>query len=102
MLVMVMVRSLWLGAVVGATMKLASPHRNPLSWVLAGCVGALGGLAGVYAARFVGLSSLRPSSFYLAIAIAAAGVVLVYAGASRWAHRRLAARGRATRSTMIF
>jgi hypothetical protein len=83
-------------------MKLASPHRNPCSWVLAGCVGALGGLVGVYAARFAGLSEMRPTSFFLAVAIAAAGVVLIYAAVSRWAHRRSVVHGRVTRPTMIF
>ena len=99
---LVVVWSLWVGALVGSTMKLASPHRNPFSWVLAGCVGALGGLVGVYAARFGGLTSTHRSSFYVAVAVAAAGVVLVYAAISRWAHRRATSRGRATRPTVIF
>ena len=97
-----MIWSLWLGALVGATMKLASPHRNAFSWLLAGCVGALGALAGVYASRFAGLTAEHPSSFYLAVALAAAGVVLVYAALSRWAHRRRALHGRPTRPTVVF
>jgi uncharacterized membrane protein YeaQ/YmgE (transglycosylase-associated protein family) len=99
---LVMVWSLWLGALVGATMKLASPHRNACSWLLAGCFGSLGALVGVYAARFAGLSAHHPAPFYVAVAITAAGVVLVYAGLSRWAHRRRALQGRATRPTVVF
>jgi uncharacterized membrane protein YeaQ/YmgE (transglycosylase-associated protein family) len=99
---LVMVWSLWLGALVGATMKLASPHRNAFSWLLAGCVGALGALVGVYVARFAGLSDSHPSAFYLAVGVTAAGVMLVYAGLSRWAHRRRVAHGRPTRPTVVF
>ena len=97
-----LVWSLWIGALVGATMKLASPHRNPFSWLLAGCMGALGALVGVYVARFGGLTAAHPSSFYCAVVLVAAGVVIVYAALSRWAHRRWTARGRATRPTVIF
>ena len=83
-------------------MKLASPHRSAFSWLLVGCVGALGGLVGVYVARFTGLTAAHPSAFYCAVGLVAAGVVLLYAALSRWAHRRTTARGRATRPTMIF
>src|SRR5207248_1552173 len=99
---LVVVWSLWLGALVGATLKLASPHRSPFSWLLAGCVGALGGMVGVYAARFAGLTAAHPSSYYVAVALAAAGVVVLYAALSRWAHRRSAKHGRPTRPTLVF
>jgi uncharacterized membrane protein YeaQ/YmgE (transglycosylase-associated protein family) len=101
--VLVVVWSLWVGALVGATMKLASPHRNPFSWLLAGCVGALGGLVGVYLARFCGLTAMRPTTYYLAVALSAAGVVLLYAALSRWAHGRARpVRGRITRASFLF
>ncbi len=99
---LVVVWSLWIGALVGATLKLASPHRNPLSWLLACCVGAFGALVGVYVARFNGLDDGRAFAFYLSVALAAAGVVLVYAALSRWAYRRSTQRGRTTRPTVVF
>lgn len=99
--------SAWVGALVGAMLKMASPHRNPLSWIFAGAVGSLGGTVGVYVARYSGMTPARPVAFYLAVALSACGVVLAYAAISRRLHRATgAATGceatRGTRPTIVF
>ena len=93
--------SLWIGALVGATLKLASPHQNALSWVLAALVGALGALVGVYVARIAGLPPAHRLAHHLAVGLCAAGVVVIYAVTSRALHRA-SRRRRTTRPTIVF
>ena len=90
------------GAIVACSLKLTSPHRNPVSWFVAALVGALGGLSGMFAGRMVGISGLRSNGLLLCAAITAAGLTLLYALVSRAIHRTDERAGRKTRHTLIF
>ncbi len=49
------IAAVWVGAFVGALMKVASPHPNWVSWMVSALVGALGAVFGLFVARFVGV-----------------------------------------------
>lgn len=98
---LVIVYAIWIGALVASVLKLASPHRSVVSWLLAALVGSLGGVVGLFAARMVGIDASRPLACHVAEALAAAGLVMVYALVSRAIYgRRL--RVRPTRPTIVF
>jgi hypothetical protein len=97
------ISAVWVGAFLGALMKIASPHGNWVSWVFAALVGGFGAVVGLFAARLLGVS--REDDFRtLAIAGAFAVIVMIgYAIISRAALRRLIRRtGRMTRPTIAF
>ena len=94
--------ALWVGALVGTLLKLISPHRSASSWLFAGLVGALGGIAGLFVGRMAGLLERQWIASYLGVALCAAGVVMLWALVSRGIHRSRVRRGRGTRPTIVF
>jgi hypothetical protein len=97
---MEVLEAVWVGAMVGALLKLASPHRNFASWVFAALVGSLGGMLGLFIARLLGVNrEAQATTLAVAGGIATIAVVL-YAAISQIVVKRVARRtGRATRPT---
>ena len=95
--------ALWVGALMGTLLKLTSPHRNPASWLFAGLVGALGGIAGLYVSRMFGLGERQWVACFLGVALCACGLVMLWALVSRGVLRSQKKRGaRGTRPTIVF
>ncbi|MGZ3456609.1 MAG: hypothetical protein ACXVEF_43790 [Polyangiales bacterium] len=99
--------AIWLGSVLACVVKMTSPHRKPMAWVVVALVGGVGGLAGLFVCRFVGIAR---DDVVATVAVADAisvVVVLVYAVLSRIMYAmqvRASARAvtRQTRPTIVF
>ena len=97
------IAAVWIGAIVGAILKLASPHPRLGSWLIAALVGGVGGMCGLFVARMLGVSRELPTRTYAVAAVVAAIAVLIYAMISRVVVGRLnRARGRRSRPTIAF
>lgn len=95
--------AVWVGAFLGALIKIASPHGNWVSWVFAALVGGLGAVVGLFAARLFGVSREDDFRTLMIAAVFAVIVMIAYAFVSRLALRRLIRRtGRPTRPTIAF
>jgi hypothetical protein len=95
--------AVWIGALVGVVLKLASPHPNLGSWLVAGLVGGFGGMCGLYFARMLGVSrELQGHTLAIAGGVAAMAIT-IYAAVSRAVTRRTEKReGRPSRPSIAF
>jgi len=95
--------AVWMGAMVGALLKLCSPHPNWVSWVVAALVGGAGAMLGLFVARLLGVNR-EYGATTLAVSGGIATIVMVlYAAISRAAIVRIARRtGRVSRPTLAF
>ena len=100
---MEVLEAVWMGAMVGALLKLASPHPNWVSWVVSALIGSAGAVAGLFVARVLGVNrEFQGTTLAVSGGIATITVVL-YAAISQFAVRRWGRRtGRATRPTLAF
>ncbi len=94
--------SVWIGSLVGCLLKLASPHKNPWSWVVAALVGGAGGIVGLYAARVAGFGTEDELPTLMIASAGSATLVLLWAASSRAAYRAKRSRRRSTRPTIVF
>jgi len=96
-------RAVWVGAVVGAFLKVLSPHPNWQSSVLAALVGGFGATVGLFISRLLGVAREREVTTLAVAGGIAAIVVVIYAWISDIAVRRIARRaGRITRPPYAF
>lgn len=93
---------LWIGCFIGALIKLLSPHRNWVSWIVAALVGGMGAIGGMFLSRIVGIGREEAFRTRMVAAVCAVVATLAYAAVSRLLVRRLARRGRQTRPTIAF
>jgi hypothetical protein len=100
---MEVLEAIWMGAMVGALLKLASPHPRWTSYIFAALVGGVGAVAGLFVARVLGVNR-EYQSRTLAVAGGIATItVVLYAAISQYAVRRYARRtGRTSRPTVAF
>lgn len=87
-----MLRAIWLGAVIGGILKLFSPHPNYASWIISSLVGGLGAMAGLFAARILGVPWENEGTTLAVAGGIAAITVVAYAWISDAAMRRLVRR----------
>lgn len=98
--------AVWVGAMLGALIKIASPHGNWVSWVFAALVGGFGAVVGLFVARLFGVSREDDFRTRVFAAVFAVVVMIAYALISRLVLRRMIRRtgrtGRLTRPTIVF
>jgi hypothetical protein len=98
-----LVAAVWIGLLIGAALKMASPHANWVSWIMAALVGGLGAMIGLFGARMLGFSNEDDLHTRVVSAIFAVLAMAAYAAISKVAVRRMIRRtGRSTRPTIAF
>jgi hypothetical protein len=105
--VLVVVYTLWIGAVVAAVFKLlllkfGSPHKRAASWLFACLIGSFGALAGLFVVRLFGIAEGRGLETFVGVGSSAAAVVILYAAITRGLERSAVRKGRPVRRTMLF